>query len=330
MKGILARGRRLGAWAMNTIPGRVVGRLGQDQAPTFAVVVAWNLLLAFFPIVLFLAAILGLVLGHAGLATRARFESIMLSQLPTQPQDTRDALNAIKEQPGIFFLIALAGLMWSGSALFGAVDQAFDAIYHVPQRSFVRQKVMGVLLMLLFAAVAVLLILSSSALTLLQSVPYVPDAVIAAGPVLAAVQPVVGVVAALLLFGTIYLVVPNRRMRPREVWPGTLLAGVGFYLLSLLFPLYLRIAGRGMNQYGQTLSVLFVFMAWAYFVGLIVMLGAELNAVLGEPGPAKERASETTGPPEPAPATARPASIRARGAWPGRGRRPRPSGPTSG
>ena len=283
MKTLVGRGRRLAAWAVNTLPGRLARRLGEDQAGTYAVVVAWNLLLAFFPIVLFLAAILGLALGHAGLATRAQFESVMLSQLPTQPQDTRDALDAIKQQPGLFFVVGLAGLMWSGSALFGAVEQAFDAIYRVPQRGFVRQKVMGVLMMLLFAAVAVLLILSSSALTLLRALPLVPDAVLAAGPVLAAAQPVVGIGAGLILFGAIYSVVPNRRVRVREVWPGTLLAGVGFYLLSLLFPLYLDVAGRGMNQYGKTISVLLVFMAWAYFVGLIVMLGAELNAVLHEP-----------------------------------------------
>jgi membrane protein len=330
MKAAVDRARRLAVRAAATAPGRIARRFGEDGAANYAVLVAWNLLLAFFPIVLFLAAVLGLALGHAGLATRARFESVMLSQLPVQPQDTRDALDAIRQQPGVFFVIGLAGLMWSGSALFGAIEHAFDAIYRVPTRSFVRQKAMGVLMMLLFAVVAVLLIASSSALALLRSLPLVPDAVVAAAPFLAAAQPVVGIVAGLVLFAAMYYVVPNRRMALRYVWPGTLLAGVGFYVLSLLFPIYLGIAGRGMNQYGKTLSVLFVFMAWAYFVGLIVMLGAELNAVLLNPEGATRTGSESPGPPEPEPATVRPASIRGRAAWPGRGRRRRPSGPASG
>src|SRR5579864_3342015 len=102
MKGMIDRVKRWAAWAAETLPGRFARRFGQDQAPNFAVIVAWNLLGAFFPIVLFLAAILGLVLGHAGLATRTQFESAMLSQLPVQPQDTRAALDAIKQQPGLF------------------------------------------------------------------------------------------------------------------------------------------------------------------------------------------------------------------------------------
>jgi membrane protein len=300
MKAMVERAKRLMARAMATVPGRIIQRFGQDQAPNAAVLIAWNLLLSFFPIVLALAAILGLLLGQMGIATRAQFEATMLSQLPTQTQDTRAALDAIKQQTGVFFVVGLLGLTWSGSALFGAMEQAFDAIYRLAPRDFIHQKVMGVLMMLLFAGVAVLLILSSSALSLLQSLPLVPEAVVAAGPVLSFIQPLVGIAAGLLLFGAMYFVVPNRRMHVREVWPGTLLAGVAFYLLSLVFPLYLTYLGRGMNQYGKSLSLLFILMTWAYFVGLIVMLGAELNVVLAAPrieAPAAHPARRAPAPP---------------------------------
>jgi membrane protein len=308
MKGMVGRAKKFVAWAMATLPGRVVQRFGKDQAPNAAVLVAWNLLLSFFPIVLALAAILGLVLGHVGISTRSQFESTMLSQLPTQPQDTRNALDAIKQQTGIFFVVGLLGLMWSGSALFGAMEQAFDVIYRLPTRDFIHQKVMGFLMMLLFAGIAVLLILSSSALSLLQSLPLIPEGVLAAAPVLKFIQPFVGIAAGLILFGAMYFVVPNRRMHLREVWAGTIAAGVAFYLLSLLFPLYIAYLGRGMNQYGKSLSLLFILMTWAYFVGLIVMLGAELNAVLSE---------RTGGAPEAQPARRVPAASRSAEPRPG-------------
>jgi uncharacterized BrkB/YihY/UPF0761 family membrane protein len=36
---------------------------------------------------------------------------------------------------------------------------------------------------------------------------------------------------------------------------------------------------RGINQYGSSFAFLFVLLAFFYFLGLITMLGAEVNAV---------------------------------------------------
>ena len=102
-------------------------------------------------------------------------------------------------------------------------------------------------------------------------------------------QPLVGIASGALLFGAIYYVVPNKRIRFSEVWPGALLAGVAYEALSLAFPLYLQVTG-GSKQYGATFGLLFVMLNYFYFVGLITLVGAELNAVLfpvpvEQPGP---------------------------------------------
>ncbi len=267
---------------MSTLPGRVVQRLGKDGAANQAVLVAWNLLFSMFPIVLVLAGVVGVLLGHLGLSSQAQIESSLISQLPTDSGQTQTALAAIKQKSGVFFVIGFLGLIWSGSALFGAMEQAFDAIFERPQRDFVRQKLMSVLMMLLFAALGVVIIASSAAVSLLGQLPLVPQEWLAALGVVRAVQAAVSIAAACLLMLAIYKVVPNRPVPWSQAWPGAVLAGLGFYLLSWLFPLYLHFAGSGMNQYGQSLAVLFIFMTWAYFIGLIIMLGAELNAVLSE------------------------------------------------
>lgn len=282
MKSWVARGRRLVERGMDTVPGRVARRFGEDRATNQAVLIAWSLLFSIFPIILALVGLIGLLLGHAGLATQARIESVVLSQMPG---DAAGALDTVKQQSGIFVVVGLAGLVWSGSALFGAMEQAFDVVYRVPQRSFVRQKLMAVVMMLVFGALGAVLILSS---TLLGALSFLPDALVSAAPV----QPVFGVVVGCALFAAVYLVVPNRHLRLRDVWPGAVLAGVAFYALSLLFPLYLDVAGRGMNQYGKGLAVVFVLMTWAYFVGLITVLGVELNAVLFEAGDAGDAVPE--------------------------------------
>jgi hypothetical protein len=93
------------------------------------------------------------------------------------------------------------------------------------------------------------------------------------------VQIGLGLIAGIVLFMAIYTVVPNRKLDLRTVWPGALLAGAAFEMLTLVFPLYVHYAG-GANQYGKTFGFLFLVLSLAYFVGLITMVGVELNSIL--------------------------------------------------
>src|SRR5204862_3308119 len=83
----------------------------------------------------------------------------------------------------------------------------------------------------------------------------------------------------ILLFGSMYYVIPNRRQQLRKVIPGALLAGILFEAITLLFPLYLEL-NKGLNQYGKTFGLLFVLMTFFFFLGLITMIGVEVNSVI--------------------------------------------------
>jgi hypothetical protein len=89
----------------------------------------------------------------------------------------------------------------------------------------------------------------------------------------------VGIIAGFLLFGTMYYVIPNRKQNFRKVIPGALVAGILFELITLVFPLYISL-NRGLNQYGATFGLLFVLMTFVFFLGLVTMIGIELNSVL--------------------------------------------------
>jgi membrane protein len=180
-------------------------------------------------------------------------------------------------------LVGVAGLLWSASSLFGTMETAFGAVYRTEGRPVLRQKLMSILMMLLFATVAVIAVGSAAVTPYLGWIPGVPG-LLAVPVVAAALQATLGALAGVVLFAVIYYVVPNRRQRWPRVLPGALLAGLAFEALSLLFPLYLY-ANAGLNQYGKSFGFLFVTMTFFYFVGVITMLGAELNARL-EPSPA--------------------------------------------
>src|SRR5437588_2509942 len=294
MKGVAERVRSLAGRAADTLPGKVVRKFGVDNGPNQAVLIAWNVLFSIFPIVLAMAAVLGLLLSSTGIKADAVYQTV-LAIVPDQQGRAQAlaGLDAVKRQSGLFFLVALAGFIWSGSSLFGAMEQAFDLIFHCPPRPFLRQKLMGVLMMLLFTVLAGIAIGTSALLPLLKQLPVVPASWTQSATVYV-LQPVVGVSAGVLLFGVLYYVVPNRRQRLGEVWPGALLAGVAFYLLTLLFPLYLSF-NKGLTQYGKSFAFLFIVMNFFYFLGLVTMLGVELNAVL-YPVPIEPATANVPGP----------------------------------
>jgi hypothetical protein len=76
-----------------------------------------------------------------------------------------------------------------------------------------------------------------------------------------------------------YYVIPNRKQQFRKVIPGAMVAAVLFELITLLFPLYISL-NNGINQYGKTFGLFFVLMTFFFFLGLITMIGVEVNSVL--------------------------------------------------
>src|SRR5207253_11284593 len=92
-------------------------------------------------------------------------------------------------------------------------------------------------------------------------------------------QAIIGLIAGFVLFLSIYFIIPHRRQQFKKVWPGALVAGVLFEAITLLFPLYLEI-NKGINQYGKTFELFFMLMTFFFFLGLITMIGVEVNSVI--------------------------------------------------
>ena len=234
---------------LRSLPVRVVKRYLDAQGPNWGTLIAWNALFAFFPIVLVTITVLGLVLQDSGV--KDSLEHQIAAAFPNCRQQLAtgahceivDALNDFKQKTGVLAIVGLAGLFWSGSALFGAMDQALSGLSGCKSRDFVPQKLMSFGMILLFTVLTVPLILSGSLLSLLEKLPVVPG-LLRTGPASLLIQIGLGVLDATLLFAAIYYVVPNRRQRLRQVLPGALGAAALFEGFTLVFPLYFRVSWR--------------------------------------------------------------------------------------
>ena len=259
---------------LNSFPGRVLRRYASANGSTWGIDIAWNLLFAFFPIVLAITTLVGIVLGGGGAATG--IDQTLDKQLPGgQGALVVEALHSFHDAAGPLLVVSFAGLLWSGSSLFGAMDQGLSALHGAKPRSFVRQKVMAIAMMLVLTVLVVVATASSSLLSLVTSVRGAPS-FLSIAAVAFLVQIAFGTAVGIVLFGAIYLVVPNVRQRVGEIYAGAVLAAVLFEAFTLLFPLYFKLE-HGFSTYGSTFALFFLLLTFAYWIGQIIMLGGAVN-----------------------------------------------------
>ena len=254
--------------AQQTIPFRVIKAFGESRASSYALALAFAGFMSMFPMILGALSLVGLAVRDPD--TEARFQNLIIQAFPASAQpELEKALHGVKQSAGWLGLLSIGGLIWSASSIFGTMEFALSEIFGTKQRDMLRQKLMGVLMMLvLVAAIAV-----TAAVNALADI--LPQAWIVS--LIAGAAVMVGLLIAL------YRLVPNRTFAVRDVLPGALLAGTLIEVLSLAFPLYARIAG-GFNTYGAQFALFFLLATWFYLLSELILFGAVFNRFrLGEP-----------------------------------------------
>ncbi len=269
MKG---RIQRMMERAQRTLPARVLIAYGESQASNYALALAFAGFMAMFPMMLGALAIIGLATRDP--ATAAHVQSLVLQVFPASAQpELQKALGGVRQSAGWLGVISFAGLLWSASSIFSTMEFALTQIFGTKQRDMLRQRLMGLVMMLLLVAAIVLTVAINSVAAFFPLASWATWIIgFAAGAL---------VMVALLV--ALYRFVPNRTFRFRAVLPGALLAGVLIEALSLVFPLYAKIAG-GFNTYGAQFALFFLLATWFYLLSQLVLLGAVFNRFrLGEP-----------------------------------------------
>ena len=294
--------RRPLAWLRATLPVRTVALDLDRGSGNWAAAIALKTLLSLFPIVLAILFILSLVLRDPG--NRDAVLGQIARVTPGGPDgeafhEASGTLDAVRGGTGLLGIVGLGGLLWSGSQLFGCIEDAFSAVYGFTRRSFVRGKLMATAMILLFAVLTLVGVAASSALALLTPISERAGGdELLAGPSRYAIQGGIGLLSGAVLFGAIYQIVPRPRRRLGAVLPGALLAGAGFELLTLVFPLYLHLAGSG-NRYGQTFGLVLVIVTYVYLLAELLMVGACLNAARESRAALRSAATEEAVPARP-------------------------------
>jgi len=254
---------RLGPLKTTTL-ARVVAAYGPSRIGNYSAGLAFNAIMSLFPLLLGMLSIIGLVVSNASVESRAH--AAILRALPGQSgQELSDILTRdLHHYAGLLGIAGLLGLLWTGTNFFASLEFALSRIFGIGQRGFLRRRAMGAVMILVLAAG---LLVAVGANTLMSLIP-----------VMAALGPVAGLVALAAVTLAIYRLVPNRSFRARALWPGALLAAVPIELITLLFPLYVRLA-HGYNTYGQSLALFFLLATWISLLSQVILIGALWNRV---------------------------------------------------
>lgn len=248
------------------------------NAGDLAAAVAFNALAALIPTFLLSLAVAGLFLHSDQVLTSTTYASIW--GLP--PGAASDALStalAARRSSSWLGALSLALFAWIGAGFVGCLARSMNRIYGVPGCGYMCEKRRGFFVVIAFAVLFTLALLSSTIPTLFvkQDLPvYFETWALAAGR-----YQVLGYLIALIatsaLFGMLYRVVPNAGQGWRDVWPGTLTAASLFVLLAQVFPLYFRATGGG-NRYGAVFGLVSLLVAWFYVLAHLLLFGTYVNA----------------------------------------------------
>ena len=247
---------------------RVLSAYGASQGSNYAAALAFAGFVAMFPMMLGVLSIVGFLIRDP--ATEARFLSFVVQTFPNtaQPQ-LLQALTGVKQSAGWMGLVSLGGLIWSASGIFSTMEFALTQVFGTKQRGMLRQKAMGLVMMLLLVVAIAATVAANSIVNLF--------------PMAWLVSLVIGALVMVSMLVLLYRFVPNLTFRLKDVLPGAILAGVLIEALTLAFPFYQRIS-HGFNTYGAEFGLFFLIATWLYLMSQVLLLGAVYNRFrLGEP-----------------------------------------------
>jgi YihY family inner membrane protein len=253
-------------------------KLNSDWIFALSGLLAYNLLMSTFPILLVLIAVTGFFLGSLSPAIKEDLIAGIVEHLP--PGVGKPIVDAVvaslSQSAGVALVVGVLSGLFFGSRLFIVVEDCFGIIFLLPSRRPLQQNLMALGLMLLYLVLLPLIFLESTLINALAAL-LLHNQSRAMGLQIGLLSLVVTYLLAVLLFASIYLVVPNRQVRWREVWKGTLLSAALLVVYQQVFPLYQAYFLTPTNP-GSLIGLVLVILIFFYYLAFILLLGAEVNA----------------------------------------------------
>lgn len=248
------------------------------NATDMAAAVAFNTLVALVPMLLLLVAIGGLFLRSDTVFAQAQLAVERLIPGETAEEAFTAALTA-RRNSGWIGVLSFIGLAWVGTGFVSCLARCMNRIYGARSSGFLAEKQRGFLVLLIFSLLFMVASVASILPTFLigHNLPETVERWLLITRQAQLAGYATGLVTALLMFLTLYRVVPNAGQRLADIWPGAVMGAVLFMVISQVFPLYIRLIGGG-NRYGQILGFVSLLVLSLVILAHVILFGAYVNA----------------------------------------------------
>jgi membrane protein len=270
------KGSMFGGLTLKELAKRTWSESSEDNVFGGAAELAYYFMLALFPMLIFLTSLVGFVPG----AQEAIFNALS-KVVPAEAWKlvSETLTDVITNSSGGLLSFGILGTIWAASSgvssVMGTLNTAYDA---KEERSFVKMRLTAIGLTLALALLvmggAVLIMFSHTLSDWFTSA-------LGFGSLFKVISTVVGYIIAIgLLFfgiGLLYFFGPNVKQAWHWVTPGAVFAVAAIIIGSLLFSVYLKV-GPGYSATYGSLGAVIILMLWLYLVGLVLLVGGEVNS----------------------------------------------------
>lgn len=212
-----------------------------------------------------------------------RLVDALVTQIPVL-LDSGSVINTVLEgiarQRALSSVLAVLGLLWVSTAVFGSIRKSVNAIWGIKvTRSFLQERLMD--FTLLFGASSILFA-SLYTTTLIgflrqEHTIFFLGARASASTMSNIINGGVPLLITVSVFLLLYWWLPNTKLRFQDVAPTAILAAIAFEAAKYSFVFYLRYIGGPEQVYGAMGAVI-LMMAWVYVSAIIFLVGAQITA----------------------------------------------------
>ena len=255
-----------------------------DNTTGLAAQMAYTLLIALAPVLLFLWHLLGLF-GTDPAKLHGIF-GVLKSFLPPDPkvQDVLDAAAASVVVTGSSGFIANAGILlgiYCGTVFIATISRALSHTYGVTEpRNWWSKYIISFLLLFWFG---ILILFSFNAIVFGETLAGIAEVNLQL-PIplqqwVAALNLPFTALALIILALLLYLLTPENYLTIWQALPGAIFFSLGWITVTKLFQLYVAHYSRYDATYLALASII-ILLTWMYLTCLFLLLGGKLNAIL--------------------------------------------------
>jgi membrane protein len=288
-ESVLSTGQQLESlWALGGLTWkellkRVWSGINRNDLINRAYELAYNFLLAVFPMLLFLLGLLGILAAEGSEIRRDLFHYFQLVLPPAAYDLVAHTLREVTPNSGGGKLtFGLLFALYSGSGGMTQLMSTLNAAYEVKEsRSWLRVHLISLALTLamsILLVLAVFLVLTSGqvAQSAAQATGFSKVVLI----LVRILQWVIALAFVVFAFAVIYYFAPNVHEQ-HWYWltPGSVVGVAAWALTSVVLRLYLHFFDTYSKTYGS-LGAVIILMLWFYVTGLSFLIGSQINATI--------------------------------------------------